>query len=137
MEINHKEMAEQIQAFLTLTETIQKEYDRNRKKLSRMDKLTVDYLHLLELENLDAVGRAKTTAGLVSNLRERREYKDRLALLMPVADLLRTEEASAFLQKVSGALGSMRKLEQTMACRTYKFRVLDGKTAADEARFPA
>lgn len=65
-----------ISSFCELMTSAQKDYVWNYEEVNRMDRLTQDYLHKLELENLDYKERAKVATQLAKCRQSRRECKD-------------------------------------------------------------
>ena len=72
----------------------------------RLEQLTQDYLHSLELDGLNYAERAKVATRLAQCRRDRRECKDAVEILEPLV------------------LGKTRKVEEKMATRRYYPRVL-------------
>jgi hypothetical protein len=90
-----------------------------------MDKLTQDYLHMLELNELDYKQRAKLMTQLRKCRRLRRQHKDTVEILEPLIQYLESDKGKNFLNLLKEVLGKTRKAEERMDNRTYYHRVLD------------
>ena len=51
-----------ISDFCTMVTDVLRDYEWNKEEVNRLDKLTQDYLHMLELDGLDYKGRAKVAS---------------------------------------------------------------------------
>lgn len=65
-----------ISDFVQMMEEASKDYAWNYEEVNRMDRLTQDYLHKLELDNLDYKERAKVATQLAQCRQARRACKD-------------------------------------------------------------
>ena len=101
-----------------------KDYQWNSDKVVEMDKLTQDYLHSLELDNLKYEERAKIATQLAKCRRERREHKDTTMILEPLVQYLNTDKGRQLSNLLKEALGKTRKAEEKMENRVYYPRVL-------------
>ena len=101
-----------------------RDYRLNQEELVTMDKLTQDYLHRLELEELDYKSRAKVATQLRDCRRTRREIKDTLEVLAPLIQFLESDRGRNMLNLLREALGKTRKVEEHMKNRYYRPRVL-------------
>ena len=117
--------SEHISEFCKLMEDAQKDYEWNYSEVNRMDKLTQDYLHKLELENLGYKGRAKVATQLTRCRQMRRGCKDTVEVLEPLVDFLESDKGKNFLNLLREVLGSTRKAEKRMGARVYIPRVLE------------
>lgn len=117
--------SECISGFCRLMEDAQKDYAWNYNEVNRMDKLTQDYLHKLELEDLDYKERAKVATQLTRCRQSRRACKDTVEVLEPLVQFLESDKGKSLLNLVREALGNTRKVEKRMETRTYIPRVLD------------
>lgn len=70
------QFSESISSFCKLMENAQRDYAWNYDEVNRMDRLTQDYLHKLELDGLDYKERAKVATQLAKCRQARRECKD-------------------------------------------------------------
>lgn len=105
-------------------DSAQKDYAWNYEQVGRLDRLTQDYLHKLELENLDYRERAKVATALANCRRQRRECKDTVEVLEPLVQFLESDKGKNLLNLVREALGKTRRVEERMETRTYVPRVL-------------
>lgn len=102
------------------------DYEWNKAEVNRLDKLTQDYLHKLELDGLDYKGRAKVATKLTSCRQLRRESKDTVEMLEPLVAFLESDKGKNMMNLLRDALGKTRKVEERMQNRTYRYKVLDG-----------
>ena len=116
--------SESIGAFCKMMEKAKLDYKWSEDGLHRMDGLTQDYLHQLELDDLDYRERAKIATQLAKCRKERREYKDTMAALEPLVQFLDSEKGRNLQNLMNEALGKTRKVEERLASRTYFPRVL-------------
>lgn len=65
------QFSESISSFCKLMENAQKDYAWNYDEVNRMDRLTQDFLHKLELDGLDYKERAKVATQLASRSKSR------------------------------------------------------------------
>lgn len=122
-------ISESISEFIAMMENAQKDYVWNKDEVTRMDALTQDYLHSLELDGLDYKARAKIATKLAECRRERREHKDMVQCLEPLVLFLLSEKGKQMLNQVREALGKTRKIEKYMETRRYFRRVLNEEDA--------
>lgn len=101
-----------------------KDYTWSREQVHRTEQLTQDYLHKLELENLDYRERAKIATQLRDCRQLRREYKDTAEILEPLVQFLDSEKGKNMLNLLRETLGKTRKAEERMENRVYHPRVL-------------
>jgi len=114
-----------ISDFVKMMEEASKDYAWNFKEVNRMDKLTQDYLHKLELGNLDYKERAKVATQLAQCRKARRECKDTVEVLKPLVEFLESDRGKNLYNLVREALGKTRKVEERMETRVYTPRVLE------------
>lgn len=119
------QFSECISAFCRMMEDAKRDYIWNYDQVNRMDKLTQDYLHKLELDNLDYKERAKIAMQLAKCRQERREHKDTAEILEPLVQFLESDKGKNLLNLVREVLGKTRKVEERMETRTYIPRVLE------------
>ena len=113
-----------ISEFIEMMESASKDYAWNYNEVNRMDKLTQDYLHKLELGNLDYKERAKVATQLAQCRRSRRECKDTVEVLEPLVQFLERDKGKNLYNLVRETLGKTRKVEERMETRVYIPRVL-------------
>ena len=114
-----------ISEFIEMMESASKDYAWNYNEVNRMDKLTQDYLHKLELGNLDYKERAKVATQLAQCRRSRRECKDTVEVLEPLVQFLESDKGKNLYNLVRETLGKTRKVEERMETRVYIPRVLE------------
>lgn len=110
--------------FCCLMENAQKDYAWNYEEVNRLDRLTQDYLHKLELDGLDYKERAKVATLLAQCRQKRRKCKDTVEVLEPLVQFLDSDKGKNLYNLVREALGKTRKVEERMETRTYVPRVL-------------
>ena len=113
-----------IEEFCTMMANARKDYAWNYDEVNRMDKLTQDYLHKLELDGLNYKGRARVATQLSRCRQQRRECKDTVEVLEPFVQFLESEKGKTLLNLMREALGKTRKVEERMETRSYVPRVL-------------
>ncbi len=114
-----------INDFVKMMEDASKDYAWSFEQVNRMDKLTQDYLHMLELGNLNYKERAKVATKLARCRKTRRECKDTVEVLKPLVEFLESDRGKNLYNLVREALGKTRKVEERMETRVYIPRVLD------------
>lgn len=111
--------------FCKLLETVQRDYTWNYNEVGRLDKLTQDYLHSLELDGLDYKQRAKVATQLKICRQERRRCKDTVELLEPCVQFLDSDRGKTFFNFMREVLGKTRRVEERTGMRMYAPRVLE------------
>lgn len=86
------QFSESISSFCKLMENAQRDYAWNYDEVNRMDRLTQDYLHKLELDGLDYKERAKVATQLAKCRQARRECKDTVEILEPLVQFLESDK---------------------------------------------
>lgn len=119
------QFSQSISSFCKLMEDAKSDYAWNFSEVNRMDRLTQDYLHKLELEDLDYKERAKIATQLTRCRQARRACKDTVEVLEPLVQFLESDKGKNLLNLVREALGKTRKVEERMETRTYIPRVLE------------
>lgn len=108
-----------------MAENAKRDYEWNREEVNRLDRLTQDYLHMLELDGLDYKERAKVATKLSQCRQLRRNSKDTVEILEPFIAFLDSDKGKNMMNLVREALGKTRKVEERMAGRTYRFKVYE------------
>lgn len=116
--------SESISEFLTMMSEAVDDYTWNGEEVNRLDKLTQDYLHKLELEELAYNERAKLATKLRRCRRDRRASKDTVEVLTPLVDFLDSDKGRNLINLMKEVLGKTRKVEERMSTRVYRNRVL-------------
>jgi hypothetical protein len=120
-----------INDFCRLITNSQADYEWNRNEVNRLDKLTQDYLHKLELDNLGYAERAKVATKLSQCRRLRRASKDTTEILEPLITFLDSDKGRNMLNLLRETLGKTRKVEERMENRTYRYKVLEQELESD------
>lgn len=130
--MNEKEakLSEQISTFLKLIDATEQAYPYIEEQLTTQDKLTQDYLHQLELENLKYKDRAKVATQLSLNRKKRRAYKDSLEEIQPIIDYISNNKK--VINDLKRLLGEVRKQEKKHTNRKYFPKVMDFATYKQE-----
>lgn len=117
-------LSQAVSDFCNLADQSSKDYDWYKEEMLRLDRLTQDYLHKLELEKLDRNQRAKIGTALSKCRRERRVAKDAMELLSPLVEFALDETNQKALNRLKMVLGKIRKTEKDMKTRVYYPREL-------------
>jgi hypothetical protein len=115
-----------ISDFCTMVTEAKADYEWNRAEVNRLDRLTQDYLHQLELNNLSYRERAKVATQLTKCRQLRRESKDTVEILEPFIEFIDSDKGRQTMNLMREALGKTRKVEKYMENRTYRYKVLEG-----------
>ena len=114
-----------IRDFCKMVDGAKQDYEWNREEVNRLDKLTQDYLHQLELGGLDYRERAKVATKLSQCRKVRRISKDTVEILEPLMEFLQSEKGKGTLNLMREVLGKTRKVEERMETRTYRYKVVE------------
>lgn len=117
-----------ISDFCSMVTDATADYEWNRAEVNRLDRLTQDYLHRLELENLDYRERAKVATQLAKCRQLRRASKDTVEILEPFIEFIESDKGKQTMNLMREALGKTRKVEKYMENRTYRYKVLEGQS---------
>lgn len=117
--------SESISEFCKMVDEAMDDYKWNYDEVNRLDKLTQDYLHQLELGDLDYRGRAKVATQLAQCRQLRRRSKDTVEVLEPLIEFLDSDKGRTMMKSMRETLGKTRKVEERMKTRVYRYRVLD------------
>lgn len=110
--------------FLNLITEAQRDYQWNYDEVNRLDRLTQDYLHQLELDGLDYRGRAKVATQIKDCRQLRRASKDTVEVLEPLMEFINSDKGKNLLNLLRETIGKTRRAEQYMETRSYRRRVL-------------
>ena len=113
-----------ISNFLNFIKGVDMDYIDAFDGLNVQDKLTQDYLHSLELDNLKCAERSKIATKLAQNRKERRYYKDKIEIYQPIIEFLDDDNNKKVIRKLEQVLGQVRKQEKIHKNRFYIPRVL-------------
>lgn len=114
-----------ISDFCKMVENARSDYEWNYNEVNRLDKLTQDYLHQLELDGLDYYERAKVATQLAQCRQLRRISKDTVEVLEPLITFLDGDKGRGMMNLMRETLGKTRKVEERMKTRTYRYKVLE------------
>lgn len=119
------QFSQTISDFCNMVTEVKSDYEWNKSEITRLDRLTQDYLHTLELGNLNYQERAKIATQLAKCRQERRASKDTVETLEPFMEFIESEKGRQTMNLMREALGKTRKVEKYMENRTYRYKVLD------------
>lgn len=119
------QFSERISEFCKMIDGAREDYEWNKDEISRLDKLTQDYLHMLELDGLDYKGRAKVATQIAKCRQDRRASKDTTQVLEPLISFLDSDKGKNMMNLMREILGKTRKVEENMKTRTYRYKVFE------------
>ena len=132
-ELANKLPSEYITEFLNFISDAQSHYRFCYDEVNNHDKLTQDFLHSLELDDLKCAERNKLATKLATNRKDRRYYKDRVEELEPIVQFFNEPQNKKVLDKFTDVLGKVRKAERYHEDRTYVPRVLKERKVEEDA----
>lgn len=124
---DHPHYSHIISAMCKALDDAQKDYDWSRSEVARMERLTQDYLHKMELEDLGYKERAKVDTKLQNCRQLRRAHKDTAEILEPLVQYLSSDRGKNLCNLLKEALGKTRRVEERMDGRIYYPRELKGE----------
>lgn len=127
-----KKPSEYISEFLNFVAEAQVQHRICEEGVNNQDKLTQDYLHKLELGELNCGERSKIATKLAINRQDRRYYKDRVEEFKPIVEFFNDPVNKKVFEKLKQVLGETRRWESYHKDRTYKPRVLKEKERGDK-----
>ncbi len=122
-----QKLSQQISGFLQLMEQAQKSYAYSAEEVRRMEFLTQDYLHKLELQSCSRHVRAKVATAIRDCRTVRRQHKDNTIILEPLVSFLQTDKGKLLISQLQQTLGAVRRAERTTQDRQYHPRVLSAE----------
>lgn len=120
----NRTVVQRLEDFCNLCTDSVQDYNYYYDEVNRLDKLTQDYLHIMELDDLKYGERAKLATKLSECRRERREAKDNVEVLQSLVDYLFSDAGLAMTKALKTVLGKTRQMENYHKTRSYKFRIL-------------
>ena len=117
--------SETISNFCDMVTEVKSDYEWNKTEVNRLDRLTQDYLHQLELNGLNYKERAKVATQLTKCRQLRRASKDTVEILEPFVEFIESEKGKQAMNFMKEALGKTRKVENYMKNRTYRYKELN------------
>ncbi len=130
-----KKPSECISEFLNFVSEAQVKHRLYSEEVNNQDKLTQDYLHSLELDNLKCDERSKVATKLAINRKDRRYYKDLVEEFEPIVQFFEDPQNKKVLDKLTQVLGQTRKSESYHKDRAYVPRVLKEKKDERDKKF--
>lgn len=122
-----KKPSEYISEFLNFVAEAQVQYRLCFEEEDKQEKLTQDYLHSLELDDLKCNERSKIATKLAINRKDRRYFKDRVEEFEPIVKFFEDQQNKKMLDRLKEVLGQVRKQENYHKYRTYIPKVLKEK----------
>lgn len=116
--------SEYLSDFLNFINDAQSHYRFCEEEMHNQEALTQDYLHKLEIDELNCAERSKIATKLAINRKDRRYYKDRVGELGPIVNFFTDPQNKKTLDGLKQILGAVRKEERHHEYRTYIPRVL-------------
>ena len=96
-----QKLSQQISGFLQLMEQAQKSYTYSAEEVQRMELLTQDYLHKLELQSCSYHARTRVATAIRDCRAERRRHKDNTIILEPLVGFLQAEKGKLLFHSSS------------------------------------
>lgn len=122
-----QKLSQQISDFLQLMEQVQKSYTYSAEEVQRMEFLTQDYLHKLELQSCSRHARAKVATAIRDCRTVRRQHKDNTIILEPLVSFLLTDKGKLLISQLQQTLGAVRRAERATQDRQYHPRALSAE----------
>ena len=123
----HKIPSAYLTEFLNFIQNVQSHYKFCEEEMHNQEALTQDYLHKLELDDLNCAERSKIATKLAINRKDRRYYKDRVGELGPIVNFFAEPQNKKTLEGLKQLLGAVRKEERYHEYRTYIPKMLKEK----------
>lgn len=122
---NQPQFSTHISNFIKMVDMAKEDYEWNRNEVNRLDKLTQDYLHILELNGLNYKERAKIATKIAKCRQDRRASKDTTEILEPLIQFLGSDKGISMMNLIREVLGKTRKVEERMENRTYRYKIYE------------
>lgn len=127
-----QKLSQQICDFLQLMEQAQKSYAYSAEEVQRMEFLTQDYLHKLELQSCSRHARTRVATAIRDCRTVRRQHKDNTIILEPLVSFLQTDRGKLLISQLQQTLGAVRRAERATQDRQYHPRVLSAEEYEEE-----
>jgi hypothetical protein len=116
--------SQEISDFLKFLSQATSDYSFSKEEVGRLDLLSQDYLHKLELQEGNYHDRAKVANALRQCRIDRRFHKDRVSILEPLVQCLEADRGKLIVSQLQQVLGAVRKEERATKDRHYVPRIL-------------
>ncbi len=120
-----------LKQFLDFVENTKSDYQYHVEAMKKEERITQDYLHMLELSELNSRERSKIATQLAANRKNRRSHKDAVEELEPIVEFFDDPRNKSVLHALSQLLGQIRKVETYHKNRFYVPKVIEGKAIVD------
>lgn len=114
-----KSPSKNISDYLDFIEAARIDYNFCLEAMKKEEKITQDYLHQLELEDLTYHERGRIAVQLSENRKARRNYKDAVEELEPIINFFEDPQNISFIKRLTQLLGQVRKVESKHQNRFY------------------
>lgn len=129
---------EEVKILLLEVEDLFMNLDEEKKKIESQvnlkDAETIDYLHELELGNLNGIEIMKISKELIKSRKERRILKNKLELLKILKGYTDIFINKGILSQTRQAIQNIENLEHHFATREYKAHVVKGLKCAKKKK---
>ena len=120
-----------LKSHIDFLKNLRYEYRDCEEKLKVCNQTLQDYLHSLELDDLNYKQRAKIATQIAKLRKERREYKDRIQILEPIVKHLDNNH-KIIIEDICNIIGNIKQIETRLEERVYTNRVLDNTDTTEE-----
>lgn len=115
----NQKASQEIKAFIDFIDSVNSEYDYSFEAMKNEERLTQDYLHMLELDDMNYRERSKIATKLAANRQARRHFKDSVEELEPIVNFFNEPKNKEIINRLSQLLGQVRKIESYHSNRFY------------------
>ncbi len=113
---------EDLTRLLNVLREVKPSYKYSYDRVGELDMLTVDYLHKLELVDLEYTERNKLATQLRKVRKERRYHKDQVEQLYPLVEFINKNMRQ--VKELERVLGEIRSIEERQSNRMYTPRCM-------------
>lgn len=124
-QVQDQPLSEYLSTFLNKLEETHVDYKWSVEEVKKLDQLTQDYLHKLELDELNYHEKAHVAIELSKTRQNRRLHKNQVESLEPVVNFLESSKGKNMVDLLKEVLGKVRKSEERIEKRMYSGRVLN------------